>query len=390
MLTFCSVMMNRVAPAQDEAAGDSSLPPTDEAEEGSSLPPSQEERTRSSPPPSGEAASSGAAASSSELPKTRFDCQVPRGSSCESLPNCDFSQDVADMVSIATMCNRMNVGDLVWMSWVPVRNETTRIGHGSQAILMMTAGFAIIQRAMEEQNISRGHIDLKLQEWLRIEGEAEGAQACYLYPPIGSYTQHASECDPKNFGGDKARASGFDSGENPCHGCRASGDPKHRAKYVYQERGNEWGNCEYWPFPSDEAKHNGKEYWWRSYVEPTASGDLRDRSGKGVGKPYTNPGWTQRQKRTFCLWRKAKSKRHWEDVAREPHCVCRLQYCRMKEHRTEALGERLCLSLPVGSDAAACCRRRWPARRSSRHAEQVQRPGLPRSRPHAEGLSSRG
>ena len=226
------------------------------------------------------------------------------------------------------MCSRWSMGDLIWMSWCPVKNKTTRIGHGSQAILMTAAGFASIQRALHEIQIYRGHIDLKLQEWLRAEGEAERAHACCLYPPIGSYTEHASECDPVNFGGDKTRKSGFDSGENPCHGCRRSGDPKGREKYVYQWRGQDWAKRECWKFESDSDLHDGKKYWWKTFVEPTAFGDHLDGSGDGVGQPKDYAGMTERQKRNFGSWRKANSKRCFLDDIDEAHCVCMLEYSR--------------------------------------------------------------
>ena len=93
-----------------------------------------------------------------------------------------------------------------------------------------------INSAVDRKVLKRGHIDLKLQEWLMTGDEAERARACYVYPPIGSYTEHASECDPSQFGGDKTRPSGFCSGENPCHGTRRATDPKGREKCLYQWR----------------------------------------------------------------------------------------------------------------------------------------------------------
>ena len=40
----------------------------------------------------------------------------------------------------------------------------------------------------------RAHAHARVQGRLRMEGEAQLPQASYLYPPMRSYTQHASEC----------------------------------------------------------------------------------------------------------------------------------------------------------------------------------------------------
>ena len=98
------------------------------------------------------------------------------------------------------MCHREGWGDFIWVSWVPVKNKTTRIGHGSALILLTRFGMEAIAHAKRRGLLERGHIDLKLQQWLQETGEAERCRACYLYPPIGSYTEHESGCDPKNLG----------------------------------------------------------------------------------------------------------------------------------------------------------------------------------------------
>ena len=325
---YRTLLMNRVSQPDGNEDPGSSLPPTDAAAKRSSLPPSYKAGTWWSPPPSGQAASSSAAASSSQAPKTLFHCQLARGNTDESLPNCGFAEDVADMVRIATMCSRYDMGDLIWMSWVPQRAKPTRIGHGSQAILMTAAGFESVRRAHEEKKLERGHIDLKLQKWLLMPGEAARAHACYLYPPIGSYTEHASECDPKQFGGAKTRPSGFDSGENPCHGCRCSGDPKGRWKWIYAWRGPDWTKRETWEFPKDEDLHNGKTYWWKTFI-----GAHPDRRAQGTWQPkHDDAALTERQKRSRRAWKKANSKRCFVDYYDQAHCVCMLQHSRMTNH----------------------------------------------------------
>ena len=40
----------------------------------------------------------------------------------------------------------------------------------------------------------RANAHARMQGRLRMEGEAQRPQACYLYPPMRSYTEHASGC----------------------------------------------------------------------------------------------------------------------------------------------------------------------------------------------------
>ena len=57
-----------------------------------------------------------------------------------------------------------------------------------------------------------------------------------------------------------------------------------------------------------------------------------------------------------------------------------------KQDHQRGLTQRLRLCLPVGSAAAACRRRQWPAGNSHGTGARVMRPGWPRSRAAAEGL----
>ena len=266
---------------------------------------------------------------------TEYHEALTRGKSQEDDPNHGFSQDVCDVMRIATMCHRQGWGDLIWLSWVPNKKKTTRIGHGSQCLLLTKFGFKAIKSAVDRKVLKRGHIDLMLQTWLRKPEEAERARACYVYPPIGSYTEHASECDPSQFGGDKTRPSGFFSGENPCHGTRKATDPKDRTKWLYQWRGSDWGDRLYVAFPTDDILHS-HEFVWRSCAaeEPTAfDGGRPSSAGKGQGKPSgstywrSNPGETLRQKRAFRSFQKRMEMRYWVTNASQARCVCSFIGC---------------------------------------------------------------
>ena len=188
---------------------------------GSSLPPSQGRQK---------------GAAGQKRVETEFHTAHTQGCSDETVEDCGFCRDVIDVVRIATMCHRHHMGNIIWLSWCPNKGKPSRIGHGSQCILMTRAGMLAVNEAKEKGELKRGHIDLELQAWLLKNRNAEEARASYIYPPIGSYTEHPSECDPAQFGGDKTRPSGFNSGENPCHGTREWSDPKQRAKAILQWR----------------------------------------------------------------------------------------------------------------------------------------------------------
>ena len=215
---------------------------------------------------------------------------------------------------IATMCHRKQMGHLIWVSWVPAKAKASRIGHGSQCLMVSKGGAFAIHKAKESGKLKKGHIDLALKDWLLMDGEAEAAEACYIYPPIGNYTEHASECDPKQFGGDKIRPSGFDSGENPCHGTRLSGDPRSRAKFMIQWRPG-WHNRPWTPFEEESVLHETDQYLWRSKEFTIGSNMTRD---EALSLP-NNPGTTKREKRLFRDFMNRMNRRNW--VSAEAKCV---------------------------------------------------------------------
>ena len=215
-----------------------------------------------------------------------------------------WSQDVIDIMRIATMCRKYGMGEIIWVSWVPKKDEPSGLGHGSTCLLLTKSGMAAITDAKDRGVLKRGHIDEVLNHWLLQHEEARWAKACYLYPPIGSYTEHASECDPKQFGGDKTRPSGFDSGENPCHGTRLAGDPSGRPKFVVQWNG-ERADGIWIPFLEENMLHS-EQLSWRSVEDPTAITTLQQwKDWPG------NPGMTNREKRQFRQFMTMMKKRRW-------------------------------------------------------------------------------
>ena len=223
----------------------------------------------------------------------------------ESNENQVFSQDVVDMMRIATWCDREGAGDFIWVNSVPKRL------HGSACILLTQDGMECIRGALESKVLRSGHSDLNLQEWLYTGNEAQRARACYLHPPIGSTLGHESHCDAMEFGEKKTRPAGFIWYEKPCWGCRVKDDPQRRTKWMYQWKSGE-GDPLCKRFPDDHFLHRPR-FDWKSYEEPTAFADdwlLR-----------SNPGKTEQEKRAYRSFEKRISKRNWVATIDEAVCV---------------------------------------------------------------------
>ena len=247
--------------------------------------------------------------------QTAYHTALTQGCSDEAEDDQGFCRDVVDMMRIATMCHRHSMGDIIWVSWVPNKQKPSRIGHGSQCLMMTKQGIFAVGSAKDRGVLKRGHIDLELQAWLLQANVAEKARACYIYPPIGSYTEHPSECDPVQFGGDKTRPSGFDSGENPCHGTRLWGDPKERTKAILQWRPG-WANRPWIDFEPEAVLHNSDKFLWQSFEDENAA-----HSHAEWMEWNENPGKTQRQKRSFRSFMTRISKRSWTKNREEAKCV---------------------------------------------------------------------
>jgi len=209
-----------------------------------------------------------------------------RGSTDVEDLNDGLSSNVADLLRMATKCHRENMGDLIWFGWCSHSNGTAPswLSKGSTGLMLTKKGAACVSTAMEEGKVPRGHIDLELLKWLRLPGEAKTAKACYIYPSVGSFFQHPSGCDPKNFGEEQGgRPSGWNI-KCASKGTRTIHDEKgQRSKWVIQWNAEEGRPRErqWLPFPPDSELHTA-EFRWKSYREdePTAS----SKSG-GKAKP---------------------------------------------------------------------------------------------------------
>ena len=258
-----------------------------------------------------------------------------RGSTDQSCPNHGLKTEVADLIRIATMCHRKGCGDFIWFGWDPsATDRPTWLCKGSHGIMMSKRGAYRLGCAMNANHIERGHIDLVLKHYFCQPGNAAAMNACYIWPPIGSYYCHASGCDPKNFGADKGgRPAGWNL--NPAKGTRKSQDVKERDKYVLQWQGTggkkHKTDRKWMPFPTDEELHT-TEYLWRTLptvVEervptppPNPNNPGENRGGEPNAPPagssdqvvlHPNIQWTDRAKRNHRAFNRMHRLREFVD-----------------------------------------------------------------------------
>ena len=107
------------------------------------------------------------------------------------------SEELNDLVRIATYAHRRGKGDLIWYSWVGAKTRKTMPSHGSTLLGVSKEGaFKLLSAIRKERKAS--HFDL----WLRDAccNQTEGLQASFVLPSVGSYDEHISGCDPTNTG----------------------------------------------------------------------------------------------------------------------------------------------------------------------------------------------
>ena len=175
------------------------------------------------------------------------------------------SEELCDLVRIASIAHRKGKGDLIWYSWVGAKGRKTMPSHGSTLVGVSKDGAFKLMAAIQKEK-KPGHFDI----WLRDQccSEAENLQASYVLPSIGGYDEHISGCDPMN--------TGEEDGVRPCRwndywveeGVRITGkDAKHKSRNVCDFRppkaSRDWGI---------QVRFNDydTEGWWKTLQPPTS------------------------------------------------------------------------------------------------------------------------
>lgn len=194
-----------------------------------------------------------------------------------------YAEDLVTMVNVA---HRAGHGDLVWLGYQPTKHATKedfsypKIGFGSQLIAVTKAAAASIERTFNCPLWKPGHIDMELLKWCRdIRWSSD--KASFIWPPVGSYHTHASECCPKEGIREDCWKYSW-----ACPGTRPQHDPRNRTKRLWtfstakndrqkqvgpeltavafdQPKLTRWlcfraPECEMWPAPSTERERRSR------------------------------------------------------------------------------------------------------------------------------------
>ena len=174
----------------------------------------------------------------------------------------EASRHATDLVRIVTHAARHKCGDFVWLGYQP-RNPgegykpvtTPKLGFGSQLIALTKVAAKACHLCFASGLWKPHHIDMELKRWLCDERFGGQIGACYIWPPVGSYSVHASECDVKGDIRDSCWNEDF-----VCPGTHPDDDPKKRKKTCMQfvKKGHQVPLAS---LPDGEWKWNWESFW---------------------------------------------------------------------------------------------------------------------------------
>jgi len=105
----------------------------------------------------------------------------------------------ANMVKLVTVAARNNVGELFWLGYNPKfnknKNAQPRIGFGTQLVAVSQQGAERLLFDMKKSTTSPDHIDRWLKKYCE-NFERSNGRCGYVFPPIGCFGEHVSECCP--------------------------------------------------------------------------------------------------------------------------------------------------------------------------------------------------
>ena len=226
--------------------------------------------------------------------------------------------EVADAIRIANFAHRHGVGHLMNMCWVAQGHPWTPT-NGTMFMMVSKTGAGHLSSAM--QSLPPGHIDLVWKQWLCSDPNVQDwVGFSFLSPPMGNYTQHISDCDPRLYGeGTAGRPADWDK-PFCCPGTRTEEDAQGREKWLCQfsTTKSKKGKGVTWKvkLPFSEVLHGSREFWWKSFQEgwtPQAGNFARPfdeptAAEAGIGK---GTELSQRQRRLGRKRRSLDLMRNW-------------------------------------------------------------------------------
>lgn len=111
------------------------------------------------------------------------------------------SRQAVDLVRMASKAARLGVGDFIWFGYNPRGHDqkdpgwtAPKLSFGSQGIALTKKAAQSIHTCFSSGFWAANHIDMELKRWAVHERVGQNVGRCWLWPPIGSYAEHDSEC----------------------------------------------------------------------------------------------------------------------------------------------------------------------------------------------------
>jgi len=143
----------------------------------------------------------GSAISSSMPSSSSSGPAVPKGEPFASRGTQPFQNElVSDIVKLCTMAWTEGCGDFIWLGFNPPdkdkkkQTRTPKFSYGSQCIALNRRAALSLRSTFGTPGWKPAHVDQTLKAWCR--DSSLGLRACWVWPPVGSFRSHESECDP--------------------------------------------------------------------------------------------------------------------------------------------------------------------------------------------------
>ncbi len=147
------------------------------------------------------------------------------------------SRQAVDLVRMASKAARLGYGDFIWFGYNPRGHDqkdpqwtAPRISFGSQGIALTKKAARSIHTCFSTGFWSPNHIDMELMRWAKHQTVGQGVGRCWIWPPIGSYAEHDSECCFATVG----HRPGLWGKDWISPGTSIDEDPQHRDKEFYK------------------------------------------------------------------------------------------------------------------------------------------------------------
>jgi hypothetical protein len=155
-----------------------------------------------SPSPDGSRSGRVGSATASSLSSTSSSGPaVPKGEPSASRGTQTFQNElVSDIVKLCTMAFVQGCGDFIWLGFNPPdkdkkkQTRTPKLSYGTQCVALNRRAALSLRSKLGTKGWKPDHIDQTFKAW--CYDDLLGGSACWVWPPVGSFRSHESECDP--------------------------------------------------------------------------------------------------------------------------------------------------------------------------------------------------